>query len=157
LESTRHPESGAGVKETLVIGEHYVPRDQLLTFMKAARETFKHFGTEVIYGTIRSILRDTVSFLPWAREDFVCIIFNLRTPHTPEGREKTAATFRALIAAGIRSHGSFFLTYHRHASAGQVGSCYPKFREWLALKKMHDPTKLFTSDWYIHYRDQFAE
>jgi FAD/FMN-containing dehydrogenase len=155
LESTRDAESANGVKETLVIGEHYVPRDQLLTFMQAARETFKHFGTEVIYGTIRAILRDNVSFLPWAREDFVCIIFNLRTPHTPEGREKTAATFRALTDAGIRSQGSFFLTYHRHASAGQVASCYPQFREWLALKKQHDPSELFTSDWYIHYRDEF--
>jgi FAD/FMN-containing dehydrogenase len=155
LESTRHPESDACVKETLVIGEHYVPRGQLLTFMQAARETFKHFGTEVIYGTIRAILHDTVSFLPWASEDFVCIIFNLRTPHTAEGREKTANTFRALTDAAIQSQGSFFLTYHRHASAGQVASCYPRFPEWLALKKQHDPSELFTSDWYVHYRNEF--
>ena len=70
--------NAAAVKETLVIGEHYVPRDKLLAFMEQAREVFRRFETEVIYGTIRAILRDTVSFLPWAKDDFACVIFNLR-------------------------------------------------------------------------------
>jgi len=155
LDNSRLTDSGGGLKETLVIGEHYVPRDQLLRFIHSAREIFKRFDTEVIYGTIRAILRDRVSFLPWASEDFVCIVFNLRTPHTVDGRERTAATFRALIDAGILSGGSFFLTYHRYASASQIESCYPQFREWLALKKQHDPSELFISDWYLHYRDEF--
>ncbi len=51
-------------KETLVIGEHYVPRDQILAFMLRAAEILRAFETEVIYGTIRAITRDTVSFLP---------------------------------------------------------------------------------------------
>jgi FAD/FMN-containing dehydrogenase len=155
LESTRPPEATA-VKETLVIGEHYVPRDQLLTFMRQAREVFRTFGTEVIYGTIRAIMRDTVSFLPWAKDDFACVIFNLRTPHTDSGRRQTANTFRALIDASNGLGGSFFLTYHGYASAAQVEACYPRFREWLRLKKRYDPDELFASTWYVHYRDAFA-
>ena len=52
-----------------------------------------------------------------------------------------------------RLGGSFFLTYHRYASAAQVEDCYPRFREFLAQKKIHDPDELFVSDWYLHYRD----
>ena len=143
-------------KETLVIGEHYVPRDQILVFMQRAREVLQTFGTEVIYGTIRAIVRDTDSFLPWAKADFACVIFNLRTAHTDAGFQRTADTFRALIDAGNGLGGSFFLTYHRYASAAQVEAAYPRFREWLALKRQFDPGELFISSWYVHYRDAFA-
>lgn len=156
LEGSRGNEVASAVKETLVIGEHYVPRDQLLVFMQRARKILRQFGTEVIYGTIRAIMRDTVSYLPWARGDFACVIFNLRTPHTAAGFQRTADTFRALIDASNSLGGSFFLTYHRYASAAQIETAYPRFREWLHLKKRYDPGEVFASDWYAHYRDVFA-
>ncbi len=156
LERNRGEQAAPAVKETLVIGEHYVPRDQLLAFMQQAREVFRTHATEVIYGTIRAILRDTVSFLPWAKDDFACVIFNVRTPHTEVGKQKTADTFRALIDASNGLGGCFFLTYHRYASAAQVEAGYPQFRQWLAEKKRYDPDELFSSSWYAHYRDAFA-
>ena len=156
LESARIEDVVRTVKETLVIGEHYVPRDQLLTFMQLAREILRSSGTEVIYGTIRAIKRDTVSFLPWARDDYACVIFNLRTLHTDAGIKKTADTFRALIDASNALGGSFFLTYHRYASVAQIETCYPQFQSWLQLKKVYDQDELFTSTWYTHYRDLFA-
>lgn len=143
-------------KESLVIGEHYVPADQLGSFMQQAAALLRASGGEVIYGTIRAIQRDTTSFLPWAKDDFACVIFNLRTPHTPAGLARTAENFSALIDLSTGLGGSFFLTYHRHASAPQVQACYPQFAQWLALKKQHDPAELFCSDWYVHYRDAFA-
>ena len=125
--------------------------------MQRARDVLRVFGTEVIYGTIRSILRDTTSYLPWAKDDFACIVFNLRTPHDVAGLARTADTFRALIDASAELGGSFFLTYHRHASAAQVRRCYPQFAAWLAKKLEHDPNELFVSTWYTHYRDAFAQ
>ena len=142
--------------ETLVIGEHYVPRENLPLFMQRAGRILRAFGTEVIYGTIRSILRDTTSFLPWAKDDFACVIFNLRTPHDAAGLLRTANTFRALIDVSIELRGSFFLTYHRAASSAQVAACYPDFHQWLAKKLVYDPDQRFTSTWYTHYRDALA-
>lgn len=144
------------VRESLVIGEHYVPRERALEFMDRARAILRAFGTEVIYGTIRSILRDETAVLPWAREDYACVIFNLRTPHDEAGRRHTEATFRALTDASIALGGSFFLTYHRAATPEQVLAAYPRFEDWLSLKKEYDPEEFFTSDWYRHYRDAFA-
>jgi FAD/FMN-containing dehydrogenase len=154
-ERTRSP-SSSPMKETLVIGEHYVAPERLLDFMQAAREIFRRFGSEVIYGTIRAIRRDTVSFLPWARGDYACVIFNIRTRHDEAGLQRTAHTFRALMDACIALDGSFFLTYHRHASISQVLAAHPRFREFLQLKKKYDPEEIFTSDWYLHYRDALA-
>jgi FAD/FMN-containing dehydrogenase len=149
-------EGSGGPKETLVIGEHCVPRREIKAFMDRARDILRVHGSEVIYGTIRAILRDTTSFLRWAKDDFACVVFNLRTPHTDAGMQRTAGTFRALTDASNALGGSFFLTYHRYASASQVEACYPRFREFLAKKKAYDPDEAFTSEWYRHYRRAFA-
>jgi FAD/FMN-containing dehydrogenase len=98
--------------ESLVIGEYDVPHGAMLEFMERARDVLRLHGVENIYGTIRLIRRDETSFMPWAREDFACTIFNLRTPHTDAGRSRTHAAFKGLTAAALEVGGSFYLTYH---------------------------------------------
>lgn len=157
LAQARGPGAGPLPPESLVIGEHYVPKSQLLAFLEQAARLLRNLGSEVIYGTIRTIERDTTAYLPWASDDFACVIFNLRTQHTAVGRERTAQAFRALVDISAALGGSFFLTYHRHATAAQLERCYPRIRNWLALKQRYDPGELFCSDWYRHYRDALAE
>jgi len=141
----------ANVRETLVIGEHYVPRDRIDAFMRDARNVLLRHQAEVIYGTIRAIERDSTSFMPWARDDYACVIFNLRTPHTPQGKQRTADTFRALIDAALALNGSYFLTYHQHATREQVLRAYPQMPDFFAAKRAHDPHAVFVSDWYHHH------
>lgn len=143
-------------KGTEMITEIYVPRAALPSFMADVRGDFRANGVNVIYGTIRLIERDDESFLAWAREPWVCIIFNLHVDHTPEGLEAAARDFRRLIDRAIRYGGSYYLTYHRWATREQVERCHPRFAEFLRLKKQHDPDERFQSDWYRHYRDLFA-
>ena len=93
----------------------------------------------MIYGTVRLIEKDDESFLPWARESYACIIFNLLTIHTPAGMEASAQAFRALIDLAIARGGSYYLTYHRFATREQVTKCHPQFANFLALKSKYDP------------------
>lgn len=139
------------------ITELYVPRDSLECFMCDAREDFRKHDVDVIYGTVRFIRRDDESFLPWARQDYACIIFNLHTEHTPEGIAQSADTFRRLIDYAIRHGGSYYLTYHRFARKDQVLACYPQFPAFLQKKLAHDPEERFQSDWYRHYRQMFRD
>jgi FAD/FMN-containing dehydrogenase len=141
---------------TLIITEIYVPREALADFLAQAAELLRTLGVLVIYGTVRLIEKDDESFLPWAKESFACIIFNLLTVHTPKGMEASAQAFRALIDLAISRGGSYYLTYHRFATREQVTKCYPRFADFIALKKKHDPDELFQSDWYRHYRAVFS-
>jgi FAD/FMN-containing dehydrogenase len=140
------------IRETLVIGEHYVPHDNLGPYMAAAGAVLRAHGVEVIYGTIRSILRDTTSFLPWAKDDYACIIFNLRTRHDDAGRRSTGKAFQGLIDAALELNGTFFLTYHRYATREQLLRAYPRLPDFLAAKRRYDPEGRFVSDWYVHMR-----
>ena len=148
---------GATAPATEVITEIYVPRPSLASFMYDVREDFRQNQTEVVYGTIRLVERDEESFLAWARESFACIIFNLHVTHTPEGKELAAAAFRRLIDRAIDYGGSYYLTYHKHATRSQFAQCYPQFSEFISLKRRYDPAERFQSDWYRHYTAMFAE
>jgi FAD/FMN-containing dehydrogenase len=148
---------GASAPATEVITEIYVPRNDLASFFADVREDFRTNDVDLIYGTVRLIERDEESFLAWAREPWACTIFNLHTVHTPEGIAKSGAAFQRLIDLAIRYSGSYYLTYHRFATRAQVETCYPRFAEFLRLKRRCDPEERFQSDWYRHYRDLFAD
>jgi FAD/FMN-containing dehydrogenase len=140
-----------------MITEIYVPRTALSPFMEDARQGLRAHRANVIYGTVRLIEKDDVTFLAWARERFACVIFNLHLEHSPEATERAAGAFRALIDLGIAHGGSYYLTYHRWARRDQVERCYPQMGRFLELKREHDPDERFQSTWYRHYRAMFSD
>src|ERR1700730_10781407 len=142
---------------TEMITEIDVPRPALKGFLDEVREDFRKNSVALIYGTVRLIERDDESFLPWAKQPYACTIFNLHTVHSPEGLKHSEYAFRRLIDMAARRGGTYYLTYHRYATRDQVESCYPKFAEFLRLKKKYDPDERFQSDWYRHYRTMFAD
>lgn len=146
----------AQVQATEIITELYVPRNRLADFMSAAAAECRQRAANIIYGTIRLIEKDDETFLPWARDRYACIIFNLHTEHSQTGLAAAQSTFKKLIDLAIERQGSFYLTYHRFADVSQIEACYPQFREWLALKRGTDPQERFQSNWYRHYRNLFA-
>jgi FAD/FMN-containing dehydrogenase len=142
---------------SLMILEVYVQRPLLEDFMTANAEDFRKQNTNVIYGTVRFIKRDGESFLPWAKDDYACIVFNLRVTHTPEGVEKAKGEFRRLIDRAQARGGNFFLTYHRWATKEQMLKGYPQFPQFLKLKKHYDPEERFQSEWYRYWKEEFSE
>ena len=134
-----------------IITEIYVPRPRLADFMVEAREDFRRNNVNVIYGTVRLIERDDETFLPWAKQSYACVIFNLHTTHTAERVQHSVEAFRRLIDMAIRRDGSYFLTYHRYAGRDQVDACYPQFADFLRRKRHYDPERRFQSEWYRQY------
>lgn len=149
-------EKFGGPESSLIITEIYVPRSTLAGFLAEAADLLREGISPVIYGTVRLIEKDDESFLPWAREPYACIIFNLLTLHSATGLASAANSFRGLIDLAIARGGSYYLTYHRFANREQVAACYPQFQSFLELKRERDPAGLFQSDWYRHYQALFT-
>jgi FAD/FMN-containing dehydrogenase len=147
----------SGADATEIITEIYVPPGELTGFLEEVREDFRKNHVNVIYGTIRLIEKDDETFLAWARQSYVCVIFNLHTVHSPEGIEHSADAFRRLIDMALKRQGSYYLTYHRFARRDQVLAAYPQFVDFLKLKRRYDPEERFQSDWYRHYRKMFQD
>lgn len=142
-------------KSTEAITEIYCEREALEQFMADVREDARRNNVEIIYGTVRLIEQDKESFLAWAKKPYACVIFNLHVVHTQQGLRHAADAFRRLIDIGIKYGGCYFPAYHKYATRKQVQTCYPQFAEFLDLKRKYDPTGVFQSDWYRHYRTMF--
>lgn len=147
---------GAAAKGSEMITEVYAVRGSLVDFMEDVRKEFMAKKVPVIYGTVRLIEKDDESFLPWAKDRYACVIFNLHVDHTPEGLRRAEEAFRFLIDASLKYGGSYYLTYHRWATRDQVLRSYPQFPEFLRLKRQFDPEERFQSEWYRHYKRMFA-
>lgn len=139
-----------------MITELYVPRARLAGFMAAAADCLRRHRAQPIYGTVRLVCAERSSMLAWAREDWACIVFNLHVRHDPAGRIAAAVAFRALIDEALACGGSYYLTYHRHATRDQVEAAYPQFREFLRRKRELDPDRRWDSDWFRHHEALFA-
>jgi FAD/FMN-containing dehydrogenase len=131
-----------------MISELYVPRPLLADFLAAAAHDLRALEADVVYGTVRLIERDDESLLAWAREPWACVVMNLHVEHTRTGVENAAVAFRRLIDLALERGGSFYLTYHRWATARQLLAAYPQLPAFLEAKRAHDPGELFQSDWY---------
>jgi hypothetical protein len=139
-----------------LIWEFYVPRGEVIAFLEEARRALLKSATPLIYGTVRFIEQDRDSFLAWAKKRYACVIF---TPHYSGGAaamHKASELYRELAQASTKRGGSFYLTYNRFAVRSEMDVAYPQFAEFLQLKRKYDPTELFQSDWYRHYRDLYA-
>ncbi|MBZ0167184.1 MAG: FAD-binding oxidoreductase [Candidatus Omnitrophica bacterium] len=143
-------------KGSLMITEVYVPRDRLHEYVDAIVEDIRQQNMNVIYGTMRIIERDDESYLAWAKQDYACIIFNLRVEHGEEGIARAQKHFQTLIDRALELDGSYFLTYHRWARQDQLLKAYPQFVDFLRLKRKYDPQERFQSEWYRHYKKMFA-
>jgi FAD/FMN-containing dehydrogenase len=139
-----------------MITELYVPHDRLIDLLHASAAMLSTRAAEVIYGTIRLMLRDDETFLPAARDDRACVIFNLHVHHTDEGLAHAAESFRLLIDLALERSGSFFLTYHRWATREQLLQAYPSLPAFLACKDARDPHHVFSSNWHRWLRDTLA-
>ena len=143
-------------KGSLMITEVYVPRDRLNDLIYKVIDDVREHRVNVIYGTMRLIERDDESFLAWAKQNYACVIFNLRVEHDSAGMAKAQEDFRRLIDRALELDGSYFLTYHRWARKDQVLKAYPQFPEFLELKLKYDPQERFQSEWYRHYKRMFS-
>jgi len=142
---------------SLMITELYVPRPRLPELLRGAGARLLERKANLVYGTVRFIEKDDETFLPWAKESFACVVMNLRVTHDDEGLAAARLQFQDLIDVALSLGGSYFLTYHRWARKDQVLKAYPRFPEFLALKRKYDPEERFQSEWYRHYRKMFAE
>lgn len=139
---------GTSCPHSEMISELYVPRANLPAFLHSVRIFARRYGWNIIYGTIRLIERDEESYLAWARESWACVIFNLCVEHSFHGMEAAKSAFRCLIQIAINYGGSYYLTYHKWATADQLLACYPQFPEFLKQKRRFDPNEIFVSNWY---------
>jgi FAD/FMN-containing dehydrogenase len=134
-----------------ILQEYFVPPARLAEFVaQAARLVEPHLGL-LLNVTLRNVLADRDSALPYAPDERFGLVFLFDIPRTPAADARLAALGRQLIDAALALGGTFYLPYRLTASTEQFARAYPGAREVFTKKHRHDPAGLFSNELYERY------
>ena len=136
---------------TDVLHEYFVPRARLEEFLTRARAIIPAHHPDLLNVTIRDVLPDTDSFLPYAREPVFGIVMYFNQARTPAADDGMRALTRDLIDAALSLGGTYYLPYRLHATRAQFEQAYPMAQQFFALKRRYDPAGLFRNSFYEAY------
>ena len=137
-------------KETDILHEYFIPRDNLSAFVDDMRSLMREHNTNLLNASIRVVNRER-GMLTYAPEEAFSVVLYINQETSPEGHEKMRAITSALIDLSVKHNGRFFLPYQLHYSKEQLKASYPNIDEFFRLKRVYDPEGLFSNTWYEKY------
>ena len=131
-----------------VLAEFFIPFESAEQLLSSARCTAKRMNIDLILATLRSIKRCDISYLRWARRDYLCLVLAIHTEHDHESLRNTDQFCSALSQFCCDNGGTYYLPYRPFASSEQLRAAFPNFEEFAELKTSYDPMHLLSSDWF---------
>lgn len=141
--------------ETDILHEYFVPRENLLPFLEAARTVLAAAGLPVLNASIRVVHKEE-NFLSYAPEDAFSLVLYINQRADEEGNARMAALTSALIDVALGHGGRFFLPYQLHYTADQLQRSYPMIADFFAAKRRYDPEEIFFNTFYDKYAGTLA-
>ena len=108
-------------------------------------------GANLINVTIRIVHKDTVTALPYAREDMFAYVLYFNQKFNDRESQILQKTTTDLIDLALGLNGTYYLPYQLFYSPVQLRKAYPDFDRFLTAKKLYDPSSLFTNKFYEKY------
>ena len=142
-------------RETDILHEYFVPRDQLVPFIDGLREIFRADRANLVNASIRAVNAEE-NALSYAPKEAFSVVLYLNQSTDAKGSEKMAKLTSDLIDLTAKHGGRFFLPYQLHYTPAQLERSYPEIRRFFAAKKQWDPEGLFSNSWYARYAPAFG-
>jgi FAD/FMN-containing dehydrogenase len=139
------------LRDTDILQEYFVPYDRMPEFVDSLRETVQRNHANLLNVTIRTVHKDNVTALPYAKEDMFGFVLYFNVKFNERDNEILKKTTAELIDAAQRARGTYYLPYQLFYSREQLSKAYPEFKDFLAAKKKFDREELFTNKFYETY------
>lgn len=136
---------------TDVLHEYFVPRGRLEEFLVQARRIIPAHGADLLNVTIRDVMPDSDTFLPYAREPVFGLVMLFNQLRTPAADDTMRVMTRELVDAVVAVGGTYYLPYRLHPTPDQFDQAYPMARQFFVLKRRYDPQDLFHNAFYEMY------
>jgi FAD/FMN-containing dehydrogenase len=136
--------------DTNILQEYFVPRDQLLPFIKALRPILRSERANLLNASVRVVGRED-NFLSYAPDPAYSIALYLNQRTDAGGNAGMARLTSDLIDLAHAYGGRFFLPYQLYYTPEQLERSYPQIREFFAEKRKWDREGRFSNTWYERY------
>ncbi|MDF3036123.1 MAG: FAD-binding protein [Paucimonas sp.] len=133
---------------TYALQEYFIPVRHFASFVKSLGSVLRQHNVEALNVSIRHAPADTLSMLPWAKEEVFCFVLYYKQRTTTTAMERVGRWTRELIELTLANEGRYYLPYQLHATQSQFDRAYPEAGSFRLLKKSIDPAnKLSNAMW----------
>lgn len=138
-------------KETDILHEYFVPRENLTAFIDDMRVTLRENDTNLLNASIRVVGKER-GFLTYAPKEAFSVVLYINQKTDAKGNASMKKVTQELIDLSVKHGGRFFLPYQLHYTKEQLHASYPEIDAFFAKKRLYDPNELFTNTWYETYK-----
>lgn len=138
-------------RSTDILHEYFLPSSGALSFVESTREIVSRHEGNLLNVTVRSLNKDTDTFLRYADGHMVSFVMLFVQERTAEAEASMETMTRELIDASLLHGGRYYLPYRLHATREQFDAAYPMGRAFFRKKRVHDPGELFQNQFYLQY------
>jgi FAD/FMN-containing dehydrogenase len=137
--------------DTDILQEYFIPYDRMPEFVDGLRDVVRRNHANLLNVTIRTLHRDTVTALPYAKDDMFGFVLYFNVRFNDKDNEILRKTTVDLIDVAQKSGGTYYLPYQLFYSKEQLRKSYPEVDSFFAAKRKYDPIGLFSNKFYEKY------
>jgi FAD/FMN-containing dehydrogenase len=137
--------------DTDILQEYFVPPEKTPQFVDGLRNIVNQGGANLLNVTIRIVHQDTITALPYARQDMVAFVLYFNQKRNEEQSEILRKTTVDLIDLVLSVDGTYYLPYQLYYSPEQLRQAYPNVDAFFSAKRKYDPEELFSNKFYEKY------
>lgn len=137
--------------DTDILQEYFIPYDRMPEFVDGLREVVLRNEANLLNVTIRTVHHDTVTALPYAKQDMFGFVLYFNVRFNDRDNEILRKTTSDLIDVAQHAGGTYYLPYQLFYSREQLRKCYPEIDDFFATKRKYDPGALFSNKFYEKY------
>ena len=139
------------LKDTDILQEYFIPHEKMPEFVDHLRETVINNKANLLNVTIRIVSKDTITALPYAKEDRFAFVLYFNQKLNEEDSKILQKTTTDLIDITTNLGGTYYLPYQLYYNKEQLQKAYPEIDDFFEMKTKYDPTGLFTNKFYEKY------
>ncbi len=139
---------------TYALKEYFVPIDEFDNFYVSLRDILIKYNVNVVNISIRHAHKDQETILSWSRNEVFAFVVYYRQANDVKSQQIVKKWDQDIIDAVLESGGSYYLPYQNNATVDQFVKAYPKYKEYMLLKKKVDPHSRFFNKLLEKYLDK---
>jgi FAD/FMN-containing dehydrogenase len=137
---------------TDILQEYFVPPSRLAEFVACAAGLVRPHLGGLLNVTLRNVLADRDSALPYATGERFGLVFLFDIARTTAADARLGVLGRELTEAALAVGGTYYLPYRLAATQEQFDRAYPMARDVFAKKGRYDAAGLFSNELYERYQ-----
>jgi FAD/FMN-containing dehydrogenase len=137
--------------DTDILQEYFVAYDRMPEFVDRLRSVVQRNKANLLNVTIRTVHKDDVSALPYAKEDMFAFVLYFNVGFDARDNEILKKTTSDLIDTTQSLGGTYYLPYQLFYSKEQLRKSYPEIDNFFAEKRRYDQDELFSNKFYEKY------